>query len=309
MREMEVTAVQRRTLDALIGARHRPSVASDLHVRLRDRLEAAVRSSESPEPLLLTKSRLNDAARCEGRFLAALRREAPPFEHGARTAGGLLLHKAIELDVGGREERDAHALAELAAERLEAADESFARYWRSSDPVSRDELLMRGTAAIVCFRETFPPLRSLRSQLVPLVEWRLRTELSGGALVLDGRVDLSLGRQDASSARLLIDLKADGARPEHVEDMRFYALVHLLRFGAAPSRVATVFLSSGEWQAEDVDETILDHAAGRVVAAVRSASALRRGRAPDLAPGPYCSWCPRAGSCPAASLGDSAYAC
>lgn len=302
MLRMEVTAVQRRTLDVLIGARHRPSVPSDLHVRLRDRLEAAVRGLESREPLLLTKARLNDAGRCQGRYDAALRREAPPFEHGPTTAGGLLLHKAIELDVGGRAERDASALVELAAERLEDADESFARYWRASDPVGRDELLMRGTAAVVLFRETFPPLRALRSELVPLVEWRLRAELSAGALVLDGRVDLSLGRQDASSGRLLIDLKADGAWPEHAEDMRFYALVHLLRFGVAPSRVATVFLSSGEWQLEDVDESVLDHAAGRVVAAVRSAAALRRGRPPDLAPGPYCRWCPRAASCPASSV-------
>ena len=285
-----------------MGVGERPVFAPDLAMHLRDRIESAVRGSELSEPVYLTKARLTDAGRCEGRFQAVLAKEGPPFEHSSKTAAGLLMHKAIELEVGGREERDPHALVSLAARRLEDVDAAFAAHWSSVDEVARDELLMRAMAALVLFRETFPPLRPLRSELAPMVEWHVRSELAGGDLILDGRLDLSLGRQQPPAAgRLLIDLKGEGAWPEHVEDMRFYALVHVLRFGVPPYRVATVFLPSGEWQVEDVDERVLERAADRVVRAVRAAAALASGRAPELTPGRYCGWCPRSTTCPAAA--------
>ena len=307
MLRMEVTALQRRTLEVLIGGGERPIFSSGVVVRLRDRIEGAVRGLEPPEPLYLTKARLTDAGRCLGRLQAALLREGPAFEHSDRTAGGLLMHKAIELEVGGREERDPHALVELAARRLDDADRGFAAFWRSLDPVGRDELLMRAMAALVLFRETFPPLRPRRAELVPMVEWRFRAELAGGALILDGRVDLSLGLQAApASGRLLIDLKGEGAWPEHAEDMRFYALVHALRFGVPPYRVATVFLASGEWQLEDVTVETLEHAADRVLAAVRGAASVAGGATPALTPGRHCDWCPRSRTCPASASAPAA---
>jgi hypothetical protein len=73
-----------------------------------------------------------------------------------------------------------------------------------------------------------------------------------------------------------------------------------LRFGVPPYRVASLFLDSGEWQAEEVEEEILFHAADRVVSAARAARALLGGREPDLTPGPWCAWCPRAFVCPSA---------
>ena len=82
--------------------------------------------------------------------------------------------------------------------------------------------------------------------------------------------------------------------------MRFYALLIALRYGAPPYRVATLFLESGEWQAEDVTDETLGRAMDRVLAAARTALELRGGREPSLRPGPWCAWCPRATSCPAA---------
>ena len=66
-----------------------------------------------------------------------------------------------------------------------------------------------------------------------------------------------------------------------------------LRFGVPPYRVASLFLDSGEWQAEDVTEETLFHAADRVVAAARAAAALMNGREAVLTAGVYCGWCPR----------------
>jgi PD-(D/E)XK nuclease superfamily protein len=297
---VDSTPVQRRTLDRLIALDARRAFRPELSTTIRDRIEDAVRGLSLAEPLYLTKGRLTDAGRCEGRFQAAILREGPAFRHGPKTAGGLLMHKAIELDVCGREQRDAHALVGLAADRLAQDDASFAEYWRACDPVGRDELLMRGMAALVLFRETFPPLRPMRSELAPMTEWHFSARLAGGDVILDGRVDLALGRQELPLAgRLLIDLKGEGAWPEHAEDMRFYALVHALRFGVPPYRVATVFLTSGEWQVEDVTERTLQRAAERVIAAVRVGASLASGRAPELTPGRYCAWCPRSATCPA----------
>ena len=58
----------------------------------------------------------------------------------------------------------------------------------------------------------------------------------------------------------------DCAWPEHVEDMRLYALLFTLRFGVPPLRVASFFLRSGECQPEDVSEEMLVRAADRVIA-------------------------------------------
>ena len=91
-----------------------------------------------------------------------------------------------------------------------------------------------------------------------------------------GRPDMA---QPMRGQRLLIDLKTGGAYPEHAEDNRAYALLHTLRFGVPPYRVASFFLEGGTWQAEDVHEELLFHAADRVIATARAASSLRAGPA------------------------------
>ena len=112
---MLLTDPQRRTLDRLIGTEERPVFAADLRQRLVDRIEGAARELELREPLWLGKEALNQLARCEGRFAARLEREDPPFEHSVNTAAGVLVHKAIEVDVGARDEMDPHAIAVTAA--------------------------------------------------------------------------------------------------------------------------------------------------------------------------------------------------
>ena len=163
---------------------------------------------------------------------------------------------------------------------------------------------MEGAKALELFRATLPPLRRMRRELAPSTEWHVRAELLGGALVLSGQLDLVLGAGSTAepnrATRLAIDLKTGRAWPEHAEDMRFYALLLALRFGVPPYRVATLYLDSGEWQAEDVDARVLDRAAERVIEAVRAASASQSGHRLPLRAGPFCAWCPRAPTCPSA---------
>ena len=301
----ELTASQRRTFERLIGPGERPLFPPDVVSHLRDRVEEAVRAVELPEPLWLGKSNLNDLARCVGLFDAVRAGERGPFTFTPRFAAGRLAHKAVELEVAGREDRDLHGLVEAAVDRL-VDDEAFRGFWDGLDALRRDETLMDAVKTLELFRSTMPPLRLMRRELAPSTEWHVRVELLGGAVVLSGTMDLVLGSgwpaEPGRATRLAIDLKTGRAWPEHAEDMRFYALLLALRFGVPPYRVATLYLDSGEWQAEDVDQRILHRAAERVIGAVRSASASEAGRDAELSPGPYCRWCPRAAVCPVSAF-------
>lgn len=303
---MQLTDPQRRTLEQLIGTGERPVFASDLPQRLRDRIEEAVRGLEGPEPLWLGKEKLNDLARCEGAFDAKIQGEAPAFQHSAASAAGVLLHKAIEVEVGSRESADPHTFVAAAAERLVDKEERFAEFWRERSSLEQDDLLMQAAKGLTLFQGSFPPLRDLRRELAPATEAGMRAELLGGALVISGKIDLILGATDRlepmRGMRLAIDLKTGNAYPNYVEDNRFYALLLTLRFGVPPYRVASLFLEGGTWQAEDIGEDLLFHAADRVIAAARAAHSLKAGKAPVLTPGPWCKWCPRAAVCPSADL-------
>jgi len=303
---MLLTEPQQRTLDQLIGT-ERPVFPADLPQRLRDRIEEAARGLELGDPLWLGKERLNDLDRCEGTFGSKLAGEGPPFAHSRATAVGVVQHRAIEVVVGAREPLEAHDAASIAATRTADREERFAEYWRDLGTAEQDDLLMEVARRTALFEGSFPPLRDLRRELAPMVELPMKAELLGGSLVVSGKVDLVVGRPDRMqpmrAQRLLIDLKTGGAYPEHAEDNRAYALLHTLRFGVPPYRVASFFLEGGTWQVEDVHEEQLFHAADRVIAAARSAAALRGGREPVLTPGRWCAWCPRLELCPSADPG------
>jgi RecB family exonuclease len=300
-----LTAVQLRTLHDLIGGEGLPD-GEALAAAARSRLEGALASlglKGSPDPLWLAKGALVDLERCEGLLDARLRREGPPFEHSENTAAGALFHRAIEVNVGSRQESDVRLVAEHAAERLIRDDRGFAAYWEVVEELDRFALLTEATRSIERFRASFPPLGG-RSPVVPIPEFPLKAVLAEGGVVLSGRIDLLLTHREPANPRnpprLAIDLKTGSPRGEHAEDMRFYALLIALRYGVPPFRVATFLLESGEWQPEDVTGETLGRAVDRVLAAATTALELRTGREPSLTSGPWCGWCPRRESCPAA---------
>ena len=291
--------VQRRTLEDLIDVGEGRPFDRALAVRFRERIASAAEEVRGAGGRLrLSKDRLKEQERCEGLFHAVLSGEREPFRHSLQSAAGTLLHKCVELEVGSRDESDANELGRAAAERL-SEDRGFAPFWRELPTLEQDELVAETARRLELFRATFPPLRELRRRLAPITELFVEVTFAGGAVSVSGRIDLALGRPDpARATRVLIDLKTGGAWPEHPEDMRLYALLHTLRFGVPPHRVATLFLGSGDWQSEDVGEGTLGRAADRVVAAIESAARGEQTR--ELTPGPYCSWCPRRQTCPEA---------
>ena len=194
----------------------------------------------------------------------------------------MLLHKAIEVEVGARDGMDPHEVAQVALSRVRRPRGSLRRVLERALGSEQDDVLMEVVRRVTLFQASFPPLKPLRRELAPISELRVRSELLGGDLVLSGQIDLVLGLPDRlepmRATRLAVDLKTGGAYPEFAEDMRFYALVMTLRFGVPPYRAASLFLESGTWQSEDVTEDLLVHAADRVIGAARAAAGSVNGR-------------------------------
>lgn len=302
---LDLSAQQLRTLERLIGLEERPQHTSELRDELRARMEAAIGDRTTPGGVWIGKTRVSEHARCEGLLAADVLEEGAPFVHDRRSATGKLAHRAIQADVevGGTKRVDEpHEVAELAVRKLLEADREseFRDFWEGTEEGERREIVADAARLLARFREVFPPLRDLRRELQPAAEFRVKTQLSDGVVLLSGYVDLSLGRPEKGRAsRLFVDHKTGGAYPEHAEDLRYYALVHTLQHGAPPYRLASFFAESGEWQAEDVDVNVLEHAADRTAAAAKRAIDFLEGdEATELNPGPWCGWCPRARSCP-----------
>jgi hypothetical protein len=298
--DLELTSVQRRTLHELVDVGSGSSFPEGIEHRLRERIEEGILPFLGGSPIRLSKQRVNDLARCEGLFQSWLLGDGEPFRYGLRAAHGTLVHKAIELEIGSTASLDPRRLAERSARKLES-DRPFTSFWSELDGLDRDQPLMSTVRVLESFRASFPPLARLRRVLAPVCEHWLEAGFAGGAVTVIGKVDLVLNQPDPVRAtRVLVDLKTGRAWPDHPEDMRLYALLYTLRYGVPPYRVATLFLSSGVPQAELVGERLLEHAANRVVSAVRAAFELRaRGRDPGLDPGPHCARCPRKTSCSA----------
>src|SRR2546422_3030891 len=294
---VEISPAQRRTLEQLIGLGPVAPFDAELGSRVRADLEARLAAAgvrTGQDPIWLGKHRLNDRERCEGLFQAGILREGPGFEHNPRTAAGGLFHKSIEIDIATERGFDPARVCGRGARRSSESDATFGRFWESLDGLEQAEIVADAGRHVTLFRDSFPPLQR-RWAAQP--ELGLKVNVSGGAVVLSGTPDLVLGR----SRRLVLDFKTGRTWPEHPEDMRFYALLFLLRTSVPPYRVATFFLDSGEWQAEDVDDGMFGRAADRVSESAIAVSDMRGVRPPTLTPGAYCGWCPRRPSCPAAA--------
>jgi hypothetical protein len=303
---VELTAIQHRTLDDLMGRgterpRFRRELPDELVEEIEGRVGVALSTLPDGESLFVTKARLADLhQRCEGLFLANDQGEGG-FEYGFRLAVGKIVHKAVEVGVYARHLSEAE-LVDRVIERSSVDDPSFGNYVGVLDPIDRAELQAEAVRLTQVFRATFPPMDKAWT---PAVEMTQKVELAEGRLVLHSRPDLSLGGADQEdplrARRLIVELKTGPDRPEHDEDVRFYALVATLFFGVPPFRVATVHLDSGTWRHQDVTEDLLRSAARRVADGCVRALALRDGEPPRLRGGKWCGWCPRSATCPAST--------
>ena len=133
---------QREVLDQL-GAPpgDRPVFAEDLRYHLRAALETAAEphldALPDSEDLFVTKHRLAMVHGCEARFLAE---ETTSFEWRVPLARGTIVHKAVELSVNWRREKEPAILVDEALSRFEADSDDFGRWLRGCSEADRAEL-------------------------------------------------------------------------------------------------------------------------------------------------------------------------
>ena len=226
-----------------------PEFDPALRHHLRDLLDDAVApvvAELGDERLRVTKYRLREVHGCEVRFVA----EEEGFVPSAATARGTVTHKAIELTLNLPGDTPPLDLVDEAIARLQESDAWLAEWLRTCGDAERAELRGEVNDLLVKFLDCWPPLNP---RWRPAPESRLNFELFDGAIVLAGKVDLTLGRAEGNRAgKVLIDLKTGRASPTHRDDLRFYALIETMRLGVPPRRVATYYLDSGQLSVEDV---------------------------------------------------------
>lgn len=283
----------------------RPIFEPGLAAALRASLETALGELAGPidslslSPLWINKHVLSSIHGCEMRYLAE---QAAGFAGWTvPTARGSVAHRAIELSMHVRGSPVPGELVDHALVRLAEEDNGLAQFLRSLSELDRADLRGQAVDRVCAFLEQWPPLKP---GWRPRSESKVRVELCGDRVTLQGKVDLSLGYAEAAAektraGKVLVDFKTGAFNPDHLHDLRFYALLETIARSVPPRRIATHYLESGRLIVEDVGPAMLQSAARRVVDAVARAVELASatGAAPALKPSATCRWCPQLASC------------
>jgi hypothetical protein len=302
--ESQYNPAQEEVLD-LLGSRadDRPEFPAGLRAELRADLEDGLRplldALPPGETLRLSKYPLAQVHGCEARFLAA---QAEPFAWTVPSARGTIAHKAVELSIHWRSEPRPLELVDEAMARVARGDGTLARFLDTCSPAEQAELRGEANDRVAKFLECFPPLKPAWR---PVTESAVRVELFDQRVILQGRVDLTLGQpRGVTAGKVLIDLKTGGFSPAHADDLRFYALLETMRIGTPPIRLATYYLDSGRAHPEAVTADVLRTAVRRTIdGATRLVALCHHDHPPRYRPGPPCGWCPLRATCPERTAG------
>jgi hypothetical protein len=313
------TPAQQRLVDEVLAwGLERPIPPEGLSERLLTRLTPALgalielrahRPDLARRPLLVTKTRLSRLV-CDG-----LQQEPEPYVHAWANVRGTLVHAAIEADVDGARADDAGAVVERAWHRLATQrpgdPASIGSWLNARDGTERDALMGESRTLLEGFREVWPELADVPIRV--RTEQRLVVMLGGRAVQLQGVPDLIVESpvEDGRARRLIIDLKTGMPRGQRDRDeLRFYALLATLAGGSAPFRWATLYVTEGRLEHEDLSEPILATAAERIADAVLQAVRIAQvgvGAAQErIAGGAWCRGCARRTTCTdAVVVGDA----
>ena len=217
------------------------------------------------------------------------------FEWTPATAKGQVAHRAIQLMLSWRGEPSPTDLVDEAMARLVDEERGIGAWMAGLSPGDEADLRGQSVVRVTQFAEGFPPLDK-RSN--PVTEAAVRWPL-GGPILLQGKVDLMMGRPSGNESRkVIIDLKTGRPSPRHRQDLGFYALLETLARSVPPRKVATFYLDSSEAQVEDVTERLLRTAVRRTLDGINAIIELEyEGRQPVKRPGTSCRWCPLANDC------------
>ncbi len=242
------------------------------------------------ERVFLSKHRLTSVLGCEVQHL-----HGEPFTWSPAIAGGQVAHRAIQLLINWRGDPVPADVIDEALARLADEDSSIGDWIAGLSDGDMADLRGFAVDKLIKFTECFPPLDR---RAAPTTESSVRWP-NDGPIVLSGKVDLTLGRPSgAESRKVIIDLKTGWVSQKHREDLRFYALLEMLKSRVPPRKLASFYLDSGEPVVEDVTEGVLRTATRRMLDALNAEIELTvEGRAPVKRPGVSCRWCPLSSDC------------
>lgn len=267
-----------------------PRVDADAveHIRrgFTERTQWAVDALDAAgETLWISKHAITSVLACETRWKAG-----DDFSWSVTNAAGSVAHRAAELVLIGRLNGTPLDAVAGAIDLIREENPEFAAFLDEGPAARAAAVRADAVTHVTSLTDGFPPLPK---RWFPRAEQWYQATLGGRTIQLNARPDLALGRPAGADARsVLIDLKTGSPQHTHIDDLRFYALVFMLRWGAPPWRIASYYAPDGTWSAEDVSADVLDAAARRTSdAVVRIAEIVASGRPPALSPGAACRWC------------------
>jgi len=268
-----------------------PELRASLNADLEHQL-APIAARLGQDPLYLNKHTIATAAGCEERFLAE---RAEKFSWSAPKARGTVAHKAIELGANMAGHHEPPVLVDEAIAVLQQ-ERGLGEWLQECGDVTRAEIRSASIATVASFQDIWFPLTPRHSATF---ERRVARRFCDQAIVLTGKMDLTLGSSRTRESRMVvIDLKSGRVQPDHRADLRIYALLIALETGVPPRLLASSYLDSAELHTEVVTEDLLWSQVRRVVdAAGRIVTLITEERDPTRQTGTGCWYCPKNQSC------------
>lgn len=269
----------------------------------RDTLESALGGVVSRlgkgERLFASKWDLHQVHACEGGYMASKQED---FEWSPQKLRGKLFHRSMERFMLSSNPPPPVEIVEASLTYFKLPDDNGKGprdFLLSLSPEQLHDLVRDGNDALAKFIMDWPPLDR---RLAPRVEMPLRVDLLDRRIVLKARVDLAFGLAGAGSRCVrLVEFKTGDFYPDHLDDLRFYALLETLVRGLPPLRIALYYPDSGECICEDVTPQMLTETIGWVIKGLEKIS--RADHLPfdslELNVNPSCRWCPASVYCPA----------
>jgi len=294
MTEPTLTPLQDRTLQALRRSEMPvlidPAEIAELIDEFTRGFEAIVATVPDSERFFVSKHLLTRILGCE---VAAVAPEE--FEWAVPIALGQISHRAIQLGINWPGEPAPLTLVDEAIARVSEEDSSLGDWVAGLPAADRADLRGLATERVTKFIEAFPPLDP-RSH--PMTESKIYWP-TAGPITLSGKVDLVIGKPSGHESRkLIVDLKTGRPRPNHRDDLRFYALLETLRAQVPPRKTASFYLDAGDTDAEDVTIGILRSASRRTLDGIATLVDITlKKRAPRTKVSHACRWCPLLETC------------
>ncbi len=295
--EEELSPVQREVLEQ-IGAKREtwPVFDAELRGELRGTLEKGIAEHVAmlgpDRQIWANKYAISQVHGCEKRYLAD--REFPGWS--VPLARGTVIHKAIEFSVNWPSTPIPGDLVDESLANLEFGEQNIADFLKELSDADRAQLRSDAVDMVTKFDECWP---RLKKQWRPVTESKVRLDLFDGKVVLQGKIDLTLGRAEGQRAgKVLVDLKSGKFQAGHMADLRHYAVIETCRIGIPPRRIASYYLDQGRFHPEDVTEDLLFASAERAVVAVNRMIELELDPSnPSIQPNFGCRWCKALDTC------------